>query len=86
VIVFDVPWPGNVVGFVLSFLLATASMAALGLIIAALAPNGRIASGIGTGLFFVAMLFAGVWTRGPRCPTTCVLSRTSHRWAPSPRR
>jgi ABC-2 type transport system ATP-binding protein len=23
---------------------------------------------------------------GPRCPTACVLSRTSHRWAPPPRR
>jgi ABC-2 type transport system permease protein len=68
VIVFDVPWPANVVGFVVSFLLATASMAALGLIIAALAPNGRIASGIGTALFFVSMLFAGVWTPGAAMP------------------
>jgi ABC-2 type transport system permease protein len=68
VIAFDVPWPRNAIGFLLSILLGTAAMAALGLIIAAAAPNSRIASGVGTTLFFVSMLLAGVWTPGATMP------------------
>lgn len=68
VVAFDVPWPSNPVGVIAMFVLAVAAIGAVGLIIAALAPSGAVASGIGTGLFFVAMLFAGVWTPGDAMP------------------
>lgn len=69
VFVFDVPWPSNPIGVLAMFVLSVAATGAVGLVIAALAPNGTIASGIGTGLFFVAMLFSGVWTPGDTMPS-----------------
>lgn len=66
---FDVPWPTNPIGVLAVFVLAMAATGAVGLIIAALAPNGTVASGVGTGLFFVAMLFSGVWTPGDAMPS-----------------
>jgi ABC-2 type transport system permease protein len=68
VLAFDVPWPSNSVGVLAIFVLAMTATGAVGLIIAALAPSGAVASGIGTGLFFVAMLFSGVWTPGDTMP------------------
>ena len=49
-------------GFVLSALLATAAMFAIGLLIAALAPSPQIAAAIGTVLLYPLLFFAGMWT------------------------
>jgi ABC-2 type transport system permease protein len=59
---FDVAFPRQVTGFVLTIVLAAAAMLALGLLIAALAPNGRVAGAVGAFLFLPMMFFAGLWT------------------------
>lgn len=69
VVAFDVPWPSNPLGLLAMFVLSLAATGAVGLIIAALAPSGTVASGIGTGLFFAAMLFSGIWTPGDAMPS-----------------
>lgn len=61
VLVFDVPFPRHPVGFLLAFVLGTAAVFALGLIVAAVAPRARVATGIGTVLFMLTMFFAGVY-------------------------
>ncbi|MGC4806961.1 ABC transporter permease [Micromonospora sp. DT233] len=66
--VFDVPPPGNAVGFVLAFTLGSAAMCALALLVAAVAPSARASSGIGQLIYFPMMFFAGVWTPGPLMP------------------
>jgi ABC-2 type transport system permease protein len=67
-IVFGVGSPGNPVGFALSFVLGAAGMGAVALLIAAVAPNARASSGIGSLVYFPMMFFAGVWTPGPLMP------------------
>lgn len=64
----DIPAPKNFAGFVVAFLLAAASVFAIGLLVAALAPNARAGSGLGSILFFPVVFFAGLWTPGPAMP------------------
>ncbi|GGK80675.1 transport permease protein [Sphaerisporangium melleum] len=52
--------PSRVLSGVLVFLVGTASMFAIGLLIAALAPNGRAANGIGVLLYFPMAYLAGL--------------------------
>ncbi|MCK2213674.1 ABC transporter permease [Actinomadura sp. ATCC 31491] len=52
--------PGRVLAGVLVFVLGTASMFAIGLLVAALAPNGRAANGIGVLLYFPMAYLAGL--------------------------
>ncbi|MFB9904928.1 ABC transporter permease [Allokutzneria oryzae] len=65
---FALPMPANALGFALALLLATTSVFAIGLMIAALARTGRLASGIGSLLFFPVAFLAGLWTPGPVMP------------------
>jgi len=58
---FGVNAPSQVPGFVLSALLATACLFAIGLVIAAVAPSERAAGAIGSALLFPLMFFAGLW-------------------------
>jgi ABC-2 type transport system permease protein len=74
-LVFDVRLPRQIIGFVLVFLLAAVALLALGLLIAAIAPNGRIASGIGSILFFPLLFFAGLWL--PQAAMPDILRRIS---------
>lgn len=59
VIGFDTP--GHLPGFLAGFLLGSLSLFAVGLVVAALAPSARAATGIGVLLFFVSMFFGGVF-------------------------
>ncbi|MER7506448.1 ABC transporter permease [Nonomuraea pusilla] len=60
-LVFDARPPASWPGFVLVFLLGTAALLAIGLVIASLAPNGRAASGIGSLVMFPLMFLGGMW-------------------------
>jgi ABC-2 type transport system permease protein len=59
---FGVPLPGQPVGFLLALVLTAAAMLSLGLLIASLARNGRVAGAVGSMLFLPLMFFAGLWT------------------------
>jgi ABC-2 type transport system permease protein len=59
---YDVPFPGRPVLYLAAFLLCAAAVFAIGLFVAAVAPSGKAASGIGLGLYFPLMFFAGLWT------------------------
>jgi hypothetical protein len=55
---FGVALPGQFAGFLVTNVLAATAMPALLLLIAALAPTGRAAGGIGTLLFYPLIFFA----------------------------
>ena len=61
VIVFDVVVPQQPLLFVLSFLLAFASIVAIGLLIGARARTAATAQAIGMGIYFPMLFLAGVW-------------------------
>jgi ABC-2 type transport system permease protein len=63
-----IPAPKDLVGFLITFLFAAAAVLSIGLLVAALAPNGRTGSGLGSILFFPVVFFAGLWTPGPAMP------------------
>jgi ABC-2 type transport system permease protein len=63
-VLFDVPMPVSIPGYLLSLVLLTASLLSVGLVIAALAPNGRAAGGIGTIVYLPMLVLAGMWTPG----------------------
>jgi ABC-2 type transport system permease protein len=56
------PLPGQPLGFALAFVLGCLSLFSLGLLVAAIAPTARFASGVGGFLFFASMLLGGVIT------------------------
>ena len=59
---FGVPLPGQPAGFLLALVLTATAMLSLGLLVASLARNGRVAGAVGTMLFLPLMFFAGLWT------------------------
>jgi ABC-2 type transport system permease protein len=67
-VAFDVPLPGNIPGFLVALVLCVGAMFSVGLLIAAVAPTGKAANGIGTVLFFPMAFLAGLWTPGPLLP------------------
>jgi len=73
---FGVPLPRQAGGFVLAAVLATAALLGAGLLVAAIAPTGRAARGIGALLFYPMMFFAGLWIPLPNMPAT--LQNISH--------
>ncbi len=58
---FDIPLPAHPLGFLVAFVLGTAAVFSIGLVVAAVAPRARLATGIGTVLFILTMFFAGVY-------------------------
>ncbi|HEX6326002.1 MAG TPA: ABC transporter permease [Jiangellaceae bacterium] len=67
-IAFDVDWPSNIPSLLLAFVLATVASFGIGLVIAAVVPSARAASGVGTIVYFPMLFFAGVWTPGATMP------------------
>jgi ABC-2 type transport system permease protein len=63
------PFPRNVAGFVLSYLLGAWAILGLGMLIASLFHNAKVAAGFGSFLFFVLQFFAGLWWQRPNMPT-----------------
>lgn len=61
VAVFDVALPQNLLGFLVVFLLGTASLFGLGLLIGAVAPTAASGQGIGMAVYFPLLFFAGVY-------------------------
>ncbi|WP_114906079.1 ABC transporter permease [Ornithinimicrobium murale] len=67
-LVFDAPMAQNPLLALVVFLLATASMFGIGVLIGGLAPKGATASGIGMLIYFPMLFLAGLWTPGPMMP------------------
>lgn len=61
--------PSGVPAILVTFMLGTAAMFAVGLLIAALAPNGRSANGFGVLLYFPMAYLAGLMQPVDRMPT-----------------
>lgn len=61
-------WPGNIGGFLLAFVLASWALLGVGMVIASLFRNAKVAAGFGTILFFVLVFFAGLWIQRPLMP------------------
>lgn len=64
--------PANPAGFAVVFLLGTAAMFAIGLLIAALASSGRVANGIGVLLYFPMAFLAGLMQPAAMMPPILV--------------
>lgn len=69
VLAFGAPAPRNYAGLVLSLALGIAGLFAIGLTIAALAPNAGTANVISRLAFLPLMFFAGLWLPLPLMPT-----------------
>ncbi|WP_433168045.1 ABC transporter permease [Kribbella sp. CA-247076] len=60
-LVFDVRLPREVFGYVVALLLTAAAALAMGALVSALARTARIATAIGTAVFFPCLFSAGLW-------------------------
>ncbi len=67
-LVLGIPLPGNPAGFLISIVLGALSLFSVGLLVAALAPTGRAASGIGSAVFFPMLALGGVWVPKEQLP------------------
>jgi ABC-2 type transport system permease protein len=72
-VTFGTVVPAQPLGFLLAFVLAAAALFAVGLLLAAVAPSGRVATGLGNLLFFPLNVLAGLWL--PRAAMPEVLRR-----------
>jgi ABC-2 type transport system permease protein len=69
-VVFGTALPEQFPGFLVAFVLAAVALYAVGFLIAAVAPSGKAAAGIGTVLWFPIMFFAGLWVPREAMPDT----------------
>lgn len=80
-LVYDVPLPEHPLGFAVAFVLGMAAVYSLGLLVAAIAPNGRAATGMAMVLFMAVMFFGGVYL--PRFMLPDVIARIGDYVPPS---
>jgi ABC-2 type transport system permease protein len=69
-VVFGTALPAQPLGFLVAVVLAAGALYAVGLLVAAIAPTGKAAAGIGTMLWFPIMFFAGLWVPREAMPDT----------------
>jgi ABC-2 type transport system permease protein len=67
-IALGMAFPENLGGFAVSIVLGTAALFSVGLFVAAFAPTGRTASGIGSAALFPMLALGGVWVPKERLP------------------
>lgn len=67
---FDLPQ--HLPGFLAAFALGCAALFSVGLLVAAVAPSARVATGIGVGLFFVSLVFGGIFMPAEMLPPLLV--------------
>lgn len=60
-LLLDVPLPDQPLAFIAAFVVGFGAVLALGLLLAAVAPNARAATGVGTVLFMLVMFAGGVY-------------------------
>ena len=60
-VLYGVPLPQHPLGFAIAFVLGMAAVFSLGMLIAAVAPTARAATGVATVLFMLTMFFGGVY-------------------------
>jgi ABC-2 type transport system permease protein len=60
--------PQHTLGFLASIVLACTALFSIGLLVAAVAPSARVATGLGVGLFFVSLVFGGVFMPAETLP------------------
>ncbi|MCG5214459.1 ABC transporter permease [Streptosporangium sp. KLBMP 9127] len=65
---FGFDLPGRPLAFLVTCVLGILSIFAVGLLVAALAPTSRVATGIGIAVFFVSMVFGGVFMPAETLP------------------
>ena len=61
VVAFDLPFPESPVWFLIAFVLAVASIFAIGLLVGALVRSSTSGAAAGMGVYFPMLFFAGVW-------------------------
>jgi ABC-2 type transport system permease protein len=69
-VAFDVPLPGQPVGYVLAMLLTAGCALALGATVCAVSRTQKIATAVGSVIFFPSMFTAGVWLPVQTMPAT----------------
>lgn len=69
-VVFGTALPAQPLGFLVAVVLAAGALYAVGLLVAAVAPTGKAAAGIGTVLWLPIMFFAGLWAPREAMPDT----------------
>lgn len=58
---FDLPFPGSLAWFIVSYALAAVSLLAIGLLVGAVVPTATSGQGVGMILYFPLLFFAGVY-------------------------
>ncbi|MCE7006526.1 ABC transporter permease [Kibdelosporangium philippinense] len=71
-VAFQFTLPQHIGGFLAAFALGCTALFAVGLLVAAIAPSARIATGIGVGLFFASLVFGGVFMPAENLPSFLV--------------
>lgn len=69
---FGFTFPGNLGGFAVAFVLGCTALFAVGLLVAAVAPSARVATGLGVGLFFASMVTGGIFMPAEMLPSFLV--------------
>jgi ABC-2 type transport system permease protein len=72
-VAFDVSFPHDPIGYVAAVVLGTSSLFVVGLLLAAVAPSARVATGVAIPLFFAVMFLGGVYI--PRAALPDILVR-----------
>ncbi|QFU91548.1 ABC-2 type transporter [Amycolatopsis sp. YIM 10] len=67
-LVLGMALPADLAGFAVVAVLGTTALFSVGLLIAALAPTGRTAGGVGAAVFFPMLALGGVWVRKEDLP------------------